>query len=195
MRRFRFIPVLLSLALLTSLVLSISGGPPAEAHDEEADDEIKTNFNLVDNSTFTPNIGPVGAETHGSGKFELDSENLDKLKFKLKIEAKDLEDNTWYYLAVTVREVVDGKFLAAGKNVPVGFAVAGMARTNGDGELEFKGKGVLPNVFESGVTEWRIDQQVRILGGADGNNCVECILVCAPTTKVELVDGNLVQVP
>ena len=41
---------------------------------------------------------------------------------------------------------------------------------------------------------WRIDQQIRQLGSGELGNCVECILVCSPTTKVELVDGKLVQV-
>ena len=32
------------------------------------------------------------------------------------------------------------------------------------------------------------------IGLGELGNCVECILVCSPTTKVELVDGKLVQV-
>ena len=192
MRRFRFIPVLLSLALLTSLVFSISGTPPVEADGKK----IKSEFNLVENPAF---VDPVTGIASGEGEFELDGKNLDKLKFKLNMAAEDLTPNTWYYLSVTVREVEDGAFGPAGGNVPVGFAVAGMARTDDDGELEFEGKGILPNVFDDpvtpGVTEWRIDQQVRQLGSGDKGNCVECILVCAPTTKVELVGDRLVQVP
>ncbi len=177
MRRFRFVALLLSLALLTGLVLSVSGGPPVEAHDEEADDEIESRFDLVDNPLFTPGGGA------GEGKFELDGEDLDKLKFKLKMEAHGLTPNTWYYLAVTVREGFGGV------QTPVAIAVAGMARTDSDGKLEFKGKGVLPNVFD-GPGPWRIDQQIRKLGSGTRNFCVECILVCSPTTKVELNDDG-----
>ena len=73
-----------------------------------------------------------------------------------------------------------------------------MAKTNGDGKLKFKGKGEFPNVFDPPVTpgtdRWRIDQQIRKLGNDPRviGNCVECILVCAPTTKVELDHGKLV---
>ena len=114
------------------------------------------------------------------------------------MEAEDLMPNTWYYLSATVREVIDGDFGMSGGTVPVAMNVVGAARTDGEGRLEFTGVGVLPNVFDSpatpGVTQWRIDQQVRQLGSGELGNCVECILVCAPTTKVELVDGKLVQV-
>ena len=191
MRRFRFVAVLLSLALAILLVLSISGRPSAEAHDEEADDEIKTNFNLVDNPMFTPVAPGHGpAEKHGEGEIKIDGEDLDKLKFKVeyKTDAGFLDNNTWYYLSVTVREDFGGGA------VPVALVVVGMAKTDDEGRLEFKGKGVLPNVFDPPATpgftldKWRIDQQVRKLGKlpTNQNNCVECILVCAPTTKVVL---------
>ena len=36
------------------------------------------------------------------------------------------------------------------------------------------------------------DQSLRRLGGATENFYVECTLVCSPTTKIELVDGELV---
>ena len=183
MRKFRFVAVLSSLALVLLLVFSISGGPSAEAHDEEADDEIKSEFNLVENASF---VDPITGAS-GEGEFELNGENLDKLKFKLEIDAEDLTPNAWYYLSVTVRETFDGGI------VPVAIAVAGMARADDEGRLEFEGKGVLPNVFENptpGVTTWRIDQQVRQLGSGEKGNCVECILVCSPTTKVELNDDG-----
>ena len=193
MRRFRFVAVLLSLALLTLLVFSIFGGESAEAGGKD----IKTKFNFVQNPAL---VDPVVPGRSGKGEFKLDGRDLDKLKFELnKVKASGLEPNAWYYLAVTTREVVGGDFGGAGGDVPVGFAVAGMARADDEGRLKFKGKGVLPNVFDdpviSGVTEWRIDQQIRQLGSGEFGNCNECILVCAPTTKVRLDGDKLVQVP
>ena len=119
MRKFRFVLVLLSLALLTSLVLSISGGPPVEAGGKK----IKSEFNLVENASFVDPI--TGA--NGEGEFELNGKNLDKLKFELEIDAEDLTPNAWYYLSVTVRETFDGGV------VPVAIAVAGMARADDEG--------------------------------------------------------------
>ena len=117
----------------------------------------------------------------------------------MNYKAADLDPNTWYYLAVTVREAPDG----ANNNFPGGVSpvalnVVGMARTDDEGRLEFESEGELPNVFDhpatTGVKHWRIDQRVRKLGlePTEKDNCVECILVCRPTTKVELVDGKLV---
>jgi len=129
----------------------------------------------------------------------LNGRDLDNLDFEMAIEAEDLMPNTWYYLSATVREVVGGDFGMGGGTVPVASVVVGTVRTDGTGRLEFEGEGVLPNVFDTpvtpGVTQWRIDQQVRQLGSGELGNCVECILVCSPTTKVELVDGKLVQIP
>lgn len=176
--------ILLSLALLAGLMLSIGASPVVEAHGD-----IVSEFALVDNPLFTPGDG-FGAGGSGNGVFKLDGRHLDDLEFDLNMDAEDLMPDTWYYLAVTVREGFGGVA------VPVAFAVAGMARTDGAGRLEFEGEGVLPNVFDDpspGITTWRIDQQVRLLGSPTENFCVECTLVCSPTTKVELNgDGQLV---
>lgn len=173
---------LLSLALLAGLLLSMGASPVVEAHGD-----IVSEFSLVDNPLFTPGDG-LGAGGSGTGVFNLDGRDLDDLKYDLEMEAEGLMPNTWYYLSVTVREGFGGVA------VPVAIAVAGMARTDGRGNLEFVGHGVLPNVFapnvNNGVKTWRIDQQVRLLGSPTENFCVECILVCAPTTKVELVRGS-----
>ena len=168
---------LIGLAIITGLLFTIVMVPSVIAEGGK----ITMSFDLVDNTTFTPDIPPLGTtEAHGSGKIEINGHNLDNLKFKLKMAGEDLTPNTWYYLSVTVREG------DAGGAVPVALAVAGMAKTDGAGDLEFTGDGVLPNVFESGATEWRIDQQIRLLGNGIKANCVECILVCAPTTLVKL---------
>lgn len=170
---------LLSLALLAGLLLSIGTEQPVEAHGD-----IESRFRLVENPAF---IEPITGAV-GHGVFNLDGSDLDNLKYDLEIGAEGLESNAWYYLSVTVRENFDGGA------VPVAMAVAGMARTDNKGRLEFVGKGVLPNVFapnvNKGVKTWRIDQQIRKLGSGEKGNCVECILVCAPTTKVELVQGS-----
>ncbi len=181
MHRLKTLAVFLSIALLWGVMFSAE-------RPVEADGDIETEFAMVDNSLFTPGDG-FGAGGSGTGKFELEGDDLDDLEFELQIEAEDLMPNTWYYLSVTVREGFGGVA------VPVAIAVVGMARTDNTGRLEFEGESVLPNVFDDptpGVTTWRIDQQVRLLGSATENFCVECILVCAPTTKVELVDGELV---
>ncbi len=183
--------------VLAGLVLIVVASAPAEAGGKQ----IKNSFNLVENPTFvSPINGASGMLADGlGGEIRFNGQNPDQLGFELKMAAKDLEPLTWYYLAVTVREshtdgTPDETFPGGIK--PVAIAVAGMARTDGAGRLEFEGKGVLPNVFDdpvtSGVTKWRIDQQVRQIGSGELGNCVECILVCAPTTKVELVDGKLV---
>ena len=168
-------------------------GPPGPAGARGA--EIEKAFNMVENPTF---VSPITGAS-GTGTIVLDGRDLDDLTFEMAIEAEGLMPNTSYYLSATVREVVGGDFGMAGGNVPDAIAVVGTARTDGTGRLEFEGKGVLPNVFDSpatpGVTEWRIDQQIRQLGSGETGNCVECILVCSPTTKVKLVNGKLVQVP
>ena len=190
MFRFKLIAGLVSLVVLAGLVLSVVASAPVVA-----DDEIVTEFDLVDNADFTADIAPGGVQEHGSGTIELDGGDLDDLEFEVTYEARDLEANTWYYLSVTVRETF------VGISVPVAVVVVGMARTDGSGELEFEGEGVLPNVFDDfpitpglvADAEWRIDQQVRKLGKTptNQNECVECILVCAPTTKVVLnEDGD-----
>ena len=196
MGRFKLIAGLVSLVVLAGLVLIVVASAPAEAGGKQ----IKSSFDLVENTGLvSPITGASGLRADGlGGEIRFNGRNPDQLGFELKMAAKDLVPHTWYYLAVTVREAPDGEngnFPGGVK--PVAFAVAGMTRTDDVGRLEFKGKGLLPNVFDfpetSGVDHWRIDQQVRRIGDGELNNCVECILVCAPTTKVKLVDGKLVQ--
>ena len=190
MFRFKLIAGLVSLVLLAGLVLTVVASAPAPV---EAGGDIETEFNLVDNPKFTPNIGPVGAEPHGSGEFELDG---DTLEFELDIDAEDLVAGELYRLTVTVRNVTGGDFGAAGDLPPSLIVTVGTATADDEGRLEFEGEGVFPaDAFDTG-TEWRIDQQVRLDGSPGGTlpgSCVECILVCAPTTKVRL--GGLVQIP
>ena len=110
----------------------------------------------------------------------------------MEVEAHDLIPNEWYYITATVRE----GFAGGASNKPIAVAGVGMVKTDGDGNFEFEGEGVFPNVFEEDpdVTTWRIDQQIKQLANIPDviGNCHLCILVCSPTTKVELVDGELV---
>ena len=175
------IAVVFSIAVLAGVLYGV-----VTSEALEADGDITSEFALVENTLFVePITGAVG-----SGKFKLDGEDLDDLEFWLEIEAEGLMAGKWYYLAATVRENFDGEA------VPIAWAVVGMAQADADGKLKSSGTAVLPNVFDPptsvGVTKWRIDQQLRQLGSGEKGNCVECILVCAPTTKVELHDGELV---
>ena len=189
MRRFRFVPVLLSLALLTSLVLSVSGAPPLEAHGD-----IESVFGLGQGPRdangvpfLTPNIDPAVAPS-GTGEFELDGD-LDDLEFELQIEAEGLLPNTEYDLTVSLREG------HGGLQPVVAFVSAGTATTDDEGRLEFEGEGAFDaGLFTTGSTLWRFDQQIRGAGGGgtEPTFCVDCIIVCFPTTLVELVDGELV---
>ncbi len=182
MHRFRFIPVLLSLALLTSLVLSISGAPPVEAHGD-----IESEFAMAQNTSFVT-VEPNTLGAGGSGEFELDGDDLDDLEFELEVEAHGLLANTLYQIAVSVR-----KGNASAFDFPVEVVVVGSAMTNDQGELEAEGEGVIPNVFgeASPGDEWRFDQQVLRLGiGPGPAACVDCVLVCRPTTLVVINDDG-----
>ena len=180
MRRSRLVAVMLSLIVLTGTTLIMSGAP-VQAGGQPS--HIESDFRMVENEPFTP-IPGTGA---GSGSFTLNGKHLQNVN--LEIEANGLAPNTEYYLAVTVRNGFDGTI------APIEEVFVGTATTNGVGRLEFKGKGVIPaEAFDVG-TIWRIDQQVRIVGGLGGtlDVCFECVLVCRPTTKVKLVDGKLVE--
>ena len=177
------IAVLLSFAVLAGILLSIGASPVVEADG----DKIKSSFDMKDNPAFTPGVAPAGEEVHGSGKFELDGKDLDNLKFKYKVKANDLKPNTWYQASISIRDLTDPN-----SDGPDDVVIAGYAKTDKKGKFKFEGKAVLPNPTVSSpkgiVSGWRIDQQIRlpahphtILG-----KCEDCILVCAPTTKVQL---------
>ena len=184
MRRSRLVAVMLGLIVLTGTTLIMSGAPVQAGG--QPSQNIESDFSLVENALFTPITDPPPS---GSGSFKLSNRHLHKnLRFTLEIEADGLLPNTEYYLSATVREGFSG-------GVPTkAEATAGTATTDSEGRLEFKGKGVFSaDAFTTGTT-WRIDQQVRLVGGGGGTLgvCFECVLVCSPTTKIELVDGKLV---
>ena len=187
MRRSRLVAVMLGLIVLTGATLIMSGAP-VQAGGQPS--QIESDFRMVENAPFTKinTTWEIGA---GSGTFTLNGTHLqnDNLKFNLEIWANGLLDNEEYYLTATLREGFDGTI------GPVAEATAGTATTDGVGRLHFKGMGVFPASAFVGDGPWRIDQQVRIVGGVGGTLtvCFECVLVCRPTTKIELVDGKLVE--
>ena len=181
---FRRVAAPLSLALLTGLLLSAAAAPV------EADGDIESEFDMVQNTAFV-NVDPGTVGAGGSGEFELDGEDLDDLEFELEVEADGLLANTLYQISISVRAGHGAPFA-----VPLVTVIAGSAWTNGQGELEAEGEAVIPNIFggASAGDKWRIDQQVLRPGAGPGPAaCVDCVLVCAPTTPIVLNDdGELV---
>lgn len=183
MRRLRLILILLSLALLTNLVLSISGGPFAEAGGKK----IKTEFKMHElNAGAVPLSVRMGAI--GTGEFKFD---VEKQTFKLKINAKDLKPDHDYVVQVSVTE---------GTGAPKGFAwfPQGVATTDKKGKLKFEIensplvlKAIHPGLTQ--ITEWRLDFEVFDLADSDVNGHTLYNLVCAPGTIIVLDgDGELV---
>ena len=179
MRRFRFVAVLLSLALLSSLVLSISGAPPAEA----GGNNIKNKFDLVENPDLVQPPPALGAS--GEGKIDF---NTKKGEFNLTVTARGLVPGTIYRVRQTVRNGTAGD-TPADADVLDEAVVA-----DSNGEIKFTKKHVELNLLNIGPgPNWRIDQQIVLAGTGHTPNCIDCILVCSPTTKVSLVDGKLVE--
>ena len=187
---FKRIATLLSFVLLAGVLLSIGAAAVVEAHGD-----IEAEFGLGQGPRdaagipfLTPNIDPAVAPS-GTGKFEIDGESLE---FELAIEAEGLAPYTEYTLSVSLREGHGGLQPA------VTFVSAGTATTDGDGRLEFEGEAEFDEALFAGAapgSKWRFDQQIRGEGGggAQPTWCVDCIIVCFPTTLVELNDdGELV---
>lgn len=193
--------MLIGLTIMTGLLLSLIMVPSVLAG--KTNNKINSTYDMHDNTNtpFTPELGgflshhddPTATteqETHGSGTFSLNPHALKNLKFSITIEASDLAINTEYGISVSIRDIpglLDG---------PDGDVEVGMATTDGAGNLTFEGSAVLPNPVEvspEGIaTGWRIDQRITLFGqGTNLNNCINCTLVCSPTTKVMLnKNGN-----
>ena len=192
---------LIGLVIITGLLFSIIMVPSVLAGN--SNNKINSTFAMHDNTNtpFTPELGgflshhsdpdaTADEETHGSGTFSLNPHALKNLKFSVTIEAHGLAANTEYGISVSVRDipgVLDG---------PDGDVEVGKATTDGDGNLTFEGSAVLPNPVEVSpegkTTGWRIDQRITLDGqDTNLNNCIDCTLVCSPTTKVMLnKNGN-----
>lgn len=166
------------------MVLLLTGVVPTNA--SAFNGNIESEFDMADNPTFTPGIEPPGVEVHGFGTFEMNGEDLDNLLFKYRVQADDLDPKTWYQATITIRDLQDPN-----TDGPDDTVIVGWHKTNANGSLNFVGKAVLPDptiTSPQGVTAgWRIDQQLR-RPGANTNlgNCQDCVLVCSPTTKVQL---------
>ena len=167
---------------MTGLLFSILMAPSVLA----GSGKIKTEFAMKDNSAFTPAIGDPNT-VHGSGTFKLDGKGLDDLAFELKFKAEDLLPNTWYRASITIRDTYNAP---SELNTADAMVVVGWTKTNKNGKLSFKGRAPMPNpvsVTPAGSVRWRIDQQITRPGfGETNGGCVDCVLVCAPTTKVKL---------
>ena len=175
---FKRIATLLSFAVLAVFLLSIGATATVLADNGN----IFSEFKLVENSLF---VDPMGAS--GSGTFELDGRDLDNLKLKYKVKADNLMPKTWYKAAIVIRDLTDPNLDGPDDTVVVGFH-----KTNANGSLNFVGKAVLPDPTDSSpngiVSGWRIDQHLSLAAGpgTDRNHCVDCVLVCMPTTHVQL---------
>jgi len=177
------VALLLGLSILTSLML-INPGTTVEAGAKG--NHIDSKFELVENKDFTPETGGPS----GSGKFAYDPK---KGEFDITVKAEGLIPGELYNVTATIREGTSGG------NDPVAtfFNVAVVA--DDDGKIKVNRKHrfleLLNEAPGDGTNNWRIDQQVRLadFGGGTSGVCEDCILVCSPTTKLSLVDGELVE--
>jgi len=177
------VALLLGLSILTSLIL-INPGATAEAG--ARGNHIDSKFEMWENPEFTPATGGLS----GSGKFAY---NPKKGEFDITVEAEGLEPGELYNVTATIREGTSG----GAAPVATFFDVAVVADDNGKIKVTRKHR-FLELLNEASVDEsnnWRIDQQVRLAGSVSGTSgvCEDCILVCSPTTKLSLVDGELVE--
>ena len=183
MRRFRLVAMLLGVIFLASTTLIMSSAS-VEARGQN---HVKNKFIMVENPTFTPATGGLS----GSGKLDL---NTKKDEYKLKIRAEGLEPGTVYRVTQTVRHSTSGLASAV-------IILDVEVTADKKGRIKFKTNHValdadlLEATGAPGVgPNWRIDQQVRLAGSGDPSGvCMDCILVCAPTTKIHIEDGKIVE--
>ena len=173
---------LLSLAVLATLMLSIASSSVVEA--DGKGNHIGNKFVMVENQPLTP---PTDAS--GSGQLSF---NTKKGEFDLTVKAQGLEPGVVYHVRQTIRNGMAG-------NVPALatlFDVAVVADSNGNIKVARKHVSLdilnIPGIDVNGP--WRIDQQITREGvGNASGNCLDCVLVCRPTTKISIVDGQLVE--
>ena len=173
---FKRVASLLSFAVLAVLLLSITSAATVQAHNEE----IKTKFDM--NAPSLPDDVVLDEGSSGRGVIKIDGDSLD---FDLKIKGEGLTPNTEYQISIQIRSELGAPVKPADVII-----VAGSAWTNHHGRLNARGRGTI-DLEELSGSEWRIDQQIlRIGSGAGSEACVDCILVCAPTTKVMLNEAG-----
>ena len=134
---------------------------------------------------------PSCPPTDASGRGKL-SFNTKKGEFKLKVRAQGLEPGVTYHVRQTIRNGTAG-------NVPALATIFDVeVVADSKGKIKVARKHVrldilnIPGIDVNGP--WRIDQQITRdgVGNASGN-CQDCVLVCSPTTKISIVDGQLVE--
>ncbi len=179
--RSMVVALLLGLSILTSLIL-INPGAPVEAGAKG--NHIDSKFELWENPSFTAGIGGLS----GKGKFAYDPK---KGEFDITLEAEGLTPGELYNVTAGIREGTAG-----GTNPQtIFYDVAVVADDNGKIKVTRKHRflELLNEAPGDGSNNWRIDQEVRLAGVGTTGGCVDCILVCRPTTKISLVDGELVE--
>ncbi len=174
---FKRIAVLLSIAVLVGVSLNLARAPSAEAGDN-----VFTNpFVLGENLTF---VDPQG--TTGGGEIRFNTKNG---TFLLKIHAENLVPGTVYRVTQTVRHSTSGL-------APAVIILDVEVTADREGRIKYvTTKPIFLNIFTVGAVgdgpNWRIDQQLRLTGSGTKGGCVDCLLVCSPTTKINVVDGKL----
>ena len=163
---------LIGLAVMTGLLFSIMMAPSVLAEDTR--NQIRSSFEMHDNPLFTDPVPGIGAHDdhssgslggprfHGNGTFKLNNMDLDNLRFSMRIDAHDLEPNTWCEGWVSVRDLKE-----AATNGADGDVMVGRAKTNRNGDLRFGGSAALPNPTGLDTPDgwvaadgWRIDQRL-----------------------------------
>ena len=181
---------LIGLAVMTGLLFSIILASGVLAGPKN--NEFTTVYDMRDNGTFVPG---GSNDDFGNGAFRFISPNaLNNLKFSVTVDVSGLDPGEQYGISVSVRDL--GTPATAG---PDGDVEVGKAIADDLGNLKFTGTAILPNPMEvsaDGATNadplkvgWRIDQRITLVDSNPSpglNKCVDCVLVCAPTTKVIL---------
>ncbi len=154
---------------------------------------IEDEFTMVENPAF---VNATEGPAAGTGSIEANVVGESGFQFAMEMDATKLRPNTVYTITAAVR---------AGQGSPVGRPAdadvfVGQGYTDTAGTLHFEGQAVFPAIFGIGgeeATKWRVDYQIRLSGSGEGlGGCTDCVLVCAPPTKIEKDgDGNLVMTP
>ena len=175
------IAVLLSIVVLAGGLLSVARAPSVEAGGNG--NHIETKFSLVENPLFVADPPSLGAS--GKGKFDF---NTKKGEFNLNVDAGGLVPGEVYRVTQTVRHGKSGFD-------PAVIILDEEVTADSKGRISFMTKHVALDIFAVGAVgdgpNWRIDQQIRLTGSGTTGGCVDCILVCSPTTKINAVGDEL----
>ncbi|MCH7736946.1 MAG: hypothetical protein IH872_06030 [Chloroflexi bacterium] len=169
---FKQIAVFLIIVVLAGGLLIVARAASVEAGGKG--NHIETEFIMIENPTDPPNLGASGV-----GKLDF---NTKKGEFNLKLDVQGLVPGTNYRVTQTV---IHSK-LASGVQV---FILDQEVTADSEGRISFMTKHVPLDILSVGAVgtgpNWRIDQQVRA-SGSDRS-----LLVCRPTTKINVVGDRL----